>query len=425
MQAPGYLKPFITLVGGTAMAQVLSLLCMPFLTRLYEPELFGQFAIYYAISQTLGLLAHWRFDIALMLPPQESEAADLAWVAFLNILVTGIVVLAACVAVFWFADMPVADPKTYVVAIVASTTLTSMLQTLCQWHNRRKNYRAVAIRNTLDRAGVVAFSFLFFKGPLHGVGLIVAQTLSLLVSVIYLFWVDRAVLLAHRFWSLAKYFRLLQKYRDFPFRYGWGTLAQMGAYQIPPLLFASSFSLGDVGFYNLATRVLEAPITLFANSFSFVFFRHVSQATASEIQKTSRRLVRASALFLAPIFILGAAFSPFLFGLLFGAQWTASGHFARVLAPFVFVRILYVLQSSILVVLRKLTHDMLISFGLLLSQVCGFGAARLWGGDMLTTVAIMAAAGSLVLIGGNLIVHAETEKSVKLEVPPLTELQSQ
>ncbi len=47
------------------------------MTRLYDPEAFGLFGIFYAIICVLGILATWRLKMAIMLPQDDKEARQL------------------------------------------------------------------------------------------------------------------------------------------------------------------------------------------------------------------------------------------------------------------------------------------------------------------------------------------------------------
>ena len=67
----------LKLVSGTAFAQVLSIIAAPFLTRLYGPEAFGLSAIFVGISAIVSAIACLRYELSIMLPETDKEAANL------------------------------------------------------------------------------------------------------------------------------------------------------------------------------------------------------------------------------------------------------------------------------------------------------------------------------------------------------------
>jgi len=67
----------LKLVTGTTVAQVIAALASPLLTRLYGPEAFGFFAIFTSITSIIGVIACMRYELAIMLPKTDEEAANL------------------------------------------------------------------------------------------------------------------------------------------------------------------------------------------------------------------------------------------------------------------------------------------------------------------------------------------------------------
>lgn len=74
--APSFASDVLKLVGGTAIAQDLSVLSSPLLTRLYGPEAFGIIAIFTAITGIISVMACLRYEQAIMLPKRDEEAAN-------------------------------------------------------------------------------------------------------------------------------------------------------------------------------------------------------------------------------------------------------------------------------------------------------------------------------------------------------------
>ena len=58
----------LTLAGGTTFAQILTILSVPILTRLYGPEDFGVWALYISITSIITVIACMRYEYSIMLP---------------------------------------------------------------------------------------------------------------------------------------------------------------------------------------------------------------------------------------------------------------------------------------------------------------------------------------------------------------------
>ena len=66
----------LKLVTGTTFAQIIAVLASPLLTRLYGPEAFGFLALFTSITSIIGVIACMRYELAIMLPKTDEEAAN-------------------------------------------------------------------------------------------------------------------------------------------------------------------------------------------------------------------------------------------------------------------------------------------------------------------------------------------------------------
>ncbi|MEN6298054.1 MAG: hypothetical protein ABFC92_08935, partial [Rectinema sp.] len=81
-------KSVLTLVGGTAVAQVLSFLFSPITTRLFSPEVFGDLSVFTSITGIVGVVVCLRYELAIVLPQDDDEGFSLLKLCYIF---TGIV----------------------------------------------------------------------------------------------------------------------------------------------------------------------------------------------------------------------------------------------------------------------------------------------------------------------------------------------
>src|SRR5574341_1067345 len=74
---PGMLRDTLTLTGGGAAAQLLTLAAMPVLSRLFTPADYGTYAVYASLVAIPSALAAWSYEAAIPLPKEEEEARRL------------------------------------------------------------------------------------------------------------------------------------------------------------------------------------------------------------------------------------------------------------------------------------------------------------------------------------------------------------
>ncbi|MGI5933055.1 MAG: lipopolysaccharide biosynthesis protein, partial [Eubacterium sp.] len=82
-----FVTDVLKLVTGTTFAQIIVVLASPLLTRLYGPEAFGFYALFASITGILGVIACMRYELAIMLPKTDEEAANLLGLCLLCVAV--------------------------------------------------------------------------------------------------------------------------------------------------------------------------------------------------------------------------------------------------------------------------------------------------------------------------------------------------
>jgi lipopolysaccharide exporter len=86
-RSSSFATDILKLVTGTTFAQVVAILASPLLTRLYGPEAFGFLALFTSITSIIGVIACMRYEMAIMLPKTDEEAANLLGLCLLSVAV--------------------------------------------------------------------------------------------------------------------------------------------------------------------------------------------------------------------------------------------------------------------------------------------------------------------------------------------------
>ena len=74
------------LAGGTAFSQLVALLVLPLLTRIYTPEDFTVLATYASILSLMTVIACLRFEIAIPIPKENDSAINLLALSVLSVI---------------------------------------------------------------------------------------------------------------------------------------------------------------------------------------------------------------------------------------------------------------------------------------------------------------------------------------------------
>ena len=109
------------LVGGTAIGQLISVIALPIITRLYSPADFTVLAVFNGLLLIIAMAAAGRFDIAIPLPDSDEEAANLLVLSVLcslfTALATALILLIFGPALARWASIESAEPYLWLLPI--------------------------------------------------------------------------------------------------------------------------------------------------------------------------------------------------------------------------------------------------------------------------------------------------------------------
>jgi len=94
-------KNVLTLITGTAIAQVIPIAISPILTRIYTPEEFGIYAIFVSIILIFSVISNGRYELAVVLPEKDEDAIN---VFALGLIINVSLFLLLSLIVFFFTD---------------------------------------------------------------------------------------------------------------------------------------------------------------------------------------------------------------------------------------------------------------------------------------------------------------------------------
>lgn len=337
----GFLKAVSVLVGGTAFAQLVGLICLPILTRLYSPEDYAVLGIYVAIVSILSVIACLRLEIAIPIPEKDEEAKSLLMLSLLsNFFIVSILYL-----ILFFLN-PILQ-NFYIIKkldiwiwfIPLGVFLSGLYSALQYWSTRRKRFKEIAqtrMTQAIFNNGA-SLSVGFFTGGFWG--LILGQLFSFgggLLKLGYSTYKDTISVKKNN--SLKT---VLYKYQDFPKYSTFEALANTSAIQLP-LIIIASFLLGpEVGYLMLAMKVLGIPMGLIGSAMSQVYLSHApTYYQKGELFEYTKSILNKILKLVILPFLLLLLISPYIFGFIFGKQWADIGYYISAMVPWYFMQIL-------------------------------------------------------------------------------------
>lgn len=336
-------RPFFrnvaTVATGTVLAQSIVVAFAPIITRIYGPEAFGMLGVFIAITSVLIPVATLTYSISIVLPSKDEDALVLAKLSIL--IAFGIAVIAALL-LFFFKDplinlLRIHAIERFVFLVPYVLFFSAFSQSLQQWMIRKKQYKTTAlitVTDVISLNGIKVFAGLFW--PTASILVILAAFGSSLNAALFGLGAKRTLNFSGNLFrfnraTLSKMKVLARNYRDFPMYRAPQVFLNSMSLGLPVLMLTSLFGPASAGFYALGKRVLEMPGQILGKSISDVFYPRIAEA-GNKGEDLRHLVVRAtlglSAIGILPyglVFLLG----PWLFGVVFGSDWTVAGEYAR------------------------------------------------------------------------------------------------
>lgn len=331
-------KGVLVIGGGTALAQVISIISIPIITRLYDPSDFGLLGIYISVLTVLTVFTSLRYDYAIPIPELSSKAANIfALCVAILIGVSGVLSITLFLLGDTIADLlDMQDLMPYTWLIVIGFLGSGIYQVLNYWAIRQRDYSRITRTKVSQSIGGATSKILLGLLSLGPLGLILGYIISSIAG-IYTFTkaiaeTDRD---AFRGLSVAGIKSAAHEYRSFPIYSVPASLLVAIASQIPVFVLSSMYGLSVVGWYTLAYQMLSLPVGLIAGSMAQVFYGEAAKDVREDPGRlrhlyldTTKKLAQIA----LPMIGIPALLAPWLFPIVFGESWGQAGLYCLPLA---------------------------------------------------------------------------------------------
>lgn len=345
----------MVLLSGTAIAQLLGYAVYPILTQLYDSEQFGDMYLYMRIVAFASAVATIRYEMTLPVAKQELHAFHLYRLSFRIALVVLTALGITGVLYVWLQPQKGIDAW-FLLLTVGSAYLSVWINLGTNWSVRVGAFRRISQQRLVQSLSGNSLKILFGWLSWGSLGLILSLFLGSLVS-IYVYVIDFLRLnKKHTGFRTGKRIRVLSKeYRDYPLLNFPHVLLELGADLVIASLLMYYYGKETFGYYGHAFALLKLPLGIIGQSIGQVFMNRCSELVHSGksllpiLRKTMLTLFLLSIIPFTILFFFGES----LFGFVFGKEWSTSGHFAAIMAPWLMLNFVLSPVSAIMLLLNK------------------------------------------------------------------------
>jgi lipopolysaccharide exporter len=374
----------LTLVSGTTVAQLVTLLAAPVIARLYAPAAFGTASIFGSVAGTIGVIACLRYEAAIILPRSDAEAGNLLALSL------GFSVLISCLTVpcVWLAQYPAHAWLSqngllgFVWLVPFAVFLNGASVALSFWQIRRRHFRSLSVARLAGTGAGTGTQLVAGAGGHAGAGgLVGASIIGTAVPTVVLgaqTWREDGRLLRSSI-RLPLLRRAFVQHRKFPLYSSWAILLNEAAWQLPTFWLAFAFSATVVGYYSVGTRLLRVPMNVIGGAIGQVFYERAAKAreagTLPRVVEVTFRVLVTIGLF--PLLVMTLCGRD-LFVVILGARWAEAGVYVQILALWMFFWFLSAPLMQLINVLEKQEWGLTFNAVLLVSRAASLAVGGLF-----------------------------------------------
>ena len=336
MSAGLFFKQAALLASGAAIAQIISILASPILTRLYSPEDFGLLAIFLSALSITAFISTGRYELAITIPKSSKEASNLVSLSiFLSLMFSAFLYIPIIIFGKEISKYSGIDGlHNWLLLLPLSTIGMGVFNTFNFWFNRQSDYQFMALNQILKSAITVSLNIIIGILNVFG-GMIIGNVIgSSIVATIISLKKTRREFSVFNDVNWRSIYRIAKKYKSFPTIVGPAQLIGVVGQQLPILLIPVIYSPSTLGFYYLADRFITLPTGVIANAVGNVYRQRISEEynESSEFRGIFLSTIKYLLILAVPPLVIFGISAPLLFEFVFGAHWRVAGEYSQIIA---------------------------------------------------------------------------------------------
>jgi lipopolysaccharide exporter len=360
LKTKSFVSDVIKIMSGTLTGQIIGILSLPVITRLFSPEAFGILGVYSAIIGVLSVIVCMRYELAIVIAKGDHEAANIYWV---SLVFTVFWTLITSAVVFFYSkefsnlvNSPGLAQFLWLVPI--GVFINGIHTTNSHWNTRRSKFgrlASVQISNSVVTAGSsIGFGFSGFTSGGYLIAGSLMGTISASLELGRKIWQEDRVSLFRNI-SHIKMAYVTKKYKNISIFNTTSSLFNSLSQGAPLVLLSLFFNPVITGYYLLGHKLLNLPVSLIGKSMQKVYYQRASidwNKTGSIKDITSdvaTVLLIISIVVITVIVSLAVPLTP----IIFGSEWVVAGNYIQWLALWIVFSFISVPIGSVITIMQK------------------------------------------------------------------------
>lgn len=374
-----FFKSIVLLASGSFIAQAITALSMPILTRLFSPEQLGVYTYVISSAAIFMSIINGRYDVSIVTEKDEKKIFPLVKLCLL-LGCTMAIIGSFFFAIYFFCTDKGVWMAGYIFLILLSYALVDVFTA---YNNRNKEYKIISAVYVIRTAAQNGLAILagFLINSVHC--LCLPYSLGLFLGL------QKQVMpiKSHLKEILCIPYSCIKKvaleHKKQPLFSAPALLANSLSYSLITIFLESLYGMENVGLYSVSVRLLGLPLAIIGVNVSRVFVEQASKEynnNGSFQYAFKRTFVLLLTVSIIMVIVLHFCATP-ICTLVFGKEWADAGVFIKILAPMFGVRFITSAMSPSFVIVGRQKRELFLQFIFLFSNLVSFCVTKIsnWG----------------------------------------------
>lgn len=375
-----YIRNMLTLISGSVIAQMITIVTSPISTRLFSSEDLGIYTLVVSTVTMFGAVLSLRYDMSIVSEEKENNVYALTVLSIFICVIFSFIIGMGYSIYFYITDSIKLNALFIFIFVFLLNLSNGLINIIMSYNNRYKQYGLMTsmylIRTFVQNAGIVIFGLL----NTGSVGLIISQIIGyffglrkqskdLIDNIDKILSVKRDDVI----YVATKHKRQMILSAPAAFANGF-------SYSIINFFIDHLYSSSILGYYSISYRVLGLPMNMISTNISKVFFEKASKEFKNQGNfKKSYMFTLIILIFISiPIGLVLVLFSPAICSVFFGESYLLSGKFIQILTPMYILRFIAGGLNCSAIISNKQHYDLIIQIALTIISVFSFIIATIY-----------------------------------------------
>jgi O-antigen/teichoic acid export membrane protein len=390
------LKNVSFLILGTLFAQGIQVLATPYLARIYSPQIFGIFSIYFSIVSLISVFITGRYEYSILVYKNSRKAYNAFYLTIFVIFSLSLVLLliyrllttSDYVNSYFQSVQNYKIIEPFIIPIALNTLFIGIYQSLIFLLNYENDYRSLSKSRIVLSIVTILIQIVFSELSIWG--LIIGNIIGYIVSDFVLILIIK-IKFHFKGVNTEDIVFIARENKELPFVNGTHSMINILKDNYINFFLYSTYSNVILGNYYLMFRIIKIPVSLIGSSISQVLIRELSINSNDFMLVLRKVLLALIVIGFFPTFIL-FFWGEDIFIFVFGEKWRIAGKMAEALSIYMFSHFLASPLTGIPIILKMQKVGLIWGFIESLLFVSIFFISNLINVELLSTLFILSIA---------------------------------